>query len=77
MACAYHFNLPSPDGPRCIGVCRYCGEEREHLNGADIETSAWLRRKTKTVRPALKANGQGRAGDKSVAARRAMTRDTN
>ncbi len=44
MACAHHFDLPSPDGPSCIGVCRYCGEEREHMNGPDIETSQWLRR---------------------------------
>ena len=43
MACAHHFDLPSPNGPICIGVCRYCGEEREHLNGADIETSPGLR----------------------------------
>ena len=49
MACAHHFDLPSPDGPSCIGVCRHCGEEREHLNGPDIETTPWLRRQTKIV----------------------------
>ena len=59
MACAHHFDLPSPDGASCIGVCRKCGEEREHSNGADIDTTSELRRQAVRV-----AHGHMDEGDR-------------
>ncbi len=57
MICAHHFDLPRPNGPTCIGVCRHCGEERVHLNTTDIEMGpgfrSWVMDRDERVRNQL------------------------
>lgn len=34
--CIHHFELPPTDGPVVIGICRKCGEAKEHVTSVDL-----------------------------------------
>jgi len=33
--CHHHWLLGTPDGARCKGICRFCGEEKEFGNSVE------------------------------------------
>jgi hypothetical protein len=37
MSCAHRYRYPEPDGPTSVGVCAYCGAQREDRNVINVE----------------------------------------
>ena len=47
-ACVHYWEVPSPNGPESLGVCRLCGEERMFPNWDEREgRPRWRTRKPK------------------------------
>ena len=65
-ACVHWWMLPTPSGPTIMGVCKYCGAEREFASGSvAMERSDFT--KDAHLRPAEKINVFGLSGRTSWA----------